>query len=212
MPPCASAIWRLSTRPIPDPSRLRREEGHEQVRRVRQARSFVVDPELEAAALAFPADRDAAAGLQRGVRRVVYQIDQQLLELIGIGADVDVRAAGDVDRQPRFDVGDPADQLRHVDGVEARRRQLGQARVGGREAAERIGSRGDHRQAALHVLVQSPDPTPRLRASIDSRLPAIDLIGASELLISWPMTRISRCHACRSSSRSGRLTSASTSN
>src|SRR2546427_1057481 len=49
------------------------------------------------------------------------------------------------------------------------------------------------------------------RASIDSRLPAIDLIGASELLISWPMTRISRCHACRSSSRSGRVTSASTS-
>ena len=34
-------------------------------------------------------------------------------------------------------------------------------------------------------------------------LPAIDLIGASELLISWPMTRIRRCHACRSSSRSG---------
>ena len=33
------------------------------------------------------------------------------------------------------------------------------------------------------------------RARIDSRLPAIDLIGASELLISWPMTRISRCHA-----------------
>ena len=49
------------------------------------------------------------------------------------------------------------------------------------------------------------------RASIDSRLPAIDLIGASELLISWPMTRIRRCHAWRSSSRSGRLTSASTS-
>ena len=49
------------------------------------------------------------------------------------------------------------------------------------------------------------------RANIDSRLPAIDLIGARELLISWPMTRISRCHACRSSSRSGRLTSESTS-
>src|SRR5215472_7064430 len=39
------------------------------------------------------------------------------------------------------------------------------------------------------------------------RLPAIDLIGASELLSSWPRTRIRRCHAFRSSSRSARLTS-----
>ena len=35
------------------------------------------------------------------------------------------------------------------------------------------------------------------------RLPAIDWIGASELFSSWPSTRISRCQACRSSSRSG---------
>ena len=41
------------------------------------------------------------------------------------------------------------------------------------------------------------------RSTIVERLPAIDLIGASELFISWPMTRIKRCHACRSSSRSG---------
>ena len=46
---------------------------------------------------------------------------------------------------------------------------------------------------------------------IVDRLPAIDLIGASELFISWPMTRIRRCHACRSSSRSGWLRSDSTS-
>ena len=50
-------------------ARLGREERHEQVRRVRQPRSFIVDPQLEAAALALPADGDAAAGLQRGIRR-----------------------------------------------------------------------------------------------------------------------------------------------
>ena len=49
------------------------------------------------------------------------------------------------------------------------------------------------------------------RSMMVARLPAIDLIGASELFISWPMTRISRCHACRSSSRSGWLRSESTS-
>ena len=49
------------------------------------------------------------------------------------------------------------------------------------------------------------------RSMIVERLPAIDLIGASELFISCPMTRISRWKAWRSSSRSGWLRSDSTS-
>ena len=49
------------------------------------------------------------------------------------------------------------------------------------------------------------------RPSSDSRLPAIDLIGASELFSSWPMTRIRRRHASRSCSRSGWLRSESAS-
>ena len=49
------------------------------------------------------------------------------------------------------------------------------------------------------------------RSMMVARLPAIDLIGASELFISWPMTRISRWNAWRSSSRSGWLRSDSTS-
>ena len=48
------------------------------------------------------------------------------------------------------------------------------------------------------------------RETSASRLPAIDLMGASELLSSWPITRMRRCHAARSSSRSARLTSEST--
>ena len=47
-------------------------------------------------------------------------------------------------------------------------------------------------------------------AAMLSRLPAIDLIGASELFSSWPSTRISRCHASRSCCRSGTLTSLNT--
>ena len=45
----------------------------------------------------------------------------------------------------------------------------------------------------------------------DSKLAASDLIGASELFISWPSTRTNRCQARRSSSRSVRLRSVSTS-
>ena len=48
-------------------------------------------------------------------------------------------------------------------------------------------------------------------ATSRSRLPARDLMGASELFISWPRTRMRRCQACRSSSRRARLTSDSTS-
>ena len=40
-----------------------------------------------------------------------------------------------------------------------------------------------------------------------SRLPAMDLMGVSELFSSWPSTRTSRCQACNSSSRNGRVRS-----
>jgi len=52
------------------------------------------------------------------------------------------------------------------------------------ETAQRIRARGDHRQAALHVIV----PVLGHGLAREHRLeaPAIDLIGASELLISWP--------------------------
>src|SRR5439155_1302778 len=50
-----------------------------------------------------------------------------------------------------------------------------------------------------------------VRSTSPRRLSAIDLIGASELFSSWESTRISRRHACRSSSLRARLTSASTS-
>ena len=72
------------------------------------------------------------------------------------------------------------------------------------------GARRDDAQAAPHVARPSPAGGGS-RASSVSRLPAIDLIGASELLSSWPSTRIRRCQAWRSSSRSARLTSVSTS-
>ena len=46
-----------------------------------------------------------------------------------------------------------------------------------------------------------------LPTSRECKLPAMDLIGASELFSSCPNTRINRCHARRSSSRNARLTS-----
>ena len=76
--------------------------------------------------------------------------------------------------------------------------------------------RSDSARAAItarpraHVALASPPGAARARAA-SRGCPAIDLIGASELLSSWPSTRIRRCQAWRSSSRSARLTSDSTS-
>src|SRR5205809_7081040 len=85
---------------------LGREERHEEVRGIRQAGALILNPELERAAFALPAGCDAAAGLQRRVRRVVHEVDQELLELIRIGADRDVRRVGDANGQARLDAGD----------------------------------------------------------------------------------------------------------
>src|SRR6185369_8407638 len=46
-----------------------------------------------------------------------------------------------------------------------------------------------------------------VRAARSSRLDVTERMGVSELFSSWPRTRISRCQACRSSSRRARLTS-----
>jgi len=78
-PPWASAIWRLSARPIPDPPRLGGENG---------TNKFVVPaspgPSSSIRISTFfrifsPADLHAAAGFERGVSGVAQQVDQQLV-------------------------------------------------------------------------------------------------------------------------------------
>ena len=76
----------------------------------------------------------------------------------------------------------------------------------------------DHFRAQARALIsERPSRTSSsqsegldLRRHRSSRDAATDLIGASELLSSWPSTRSSRCHAWRSSSRRARLRSATT--
>ena len=55
---------------------------------------------------------DAAAGLERRVHRVAHEIDQQLLELVGVGGDVTSGPATSDDRQPRLER-DDAPHQRH---------------------------------------------------------------------------------------------------
>ena len=94
---------------------LGREEGHEQVRRIRHARPFVVDPHPHAAVGQAPAHVHAAGGDQRGVGGVAHQVDQQLLELSGVGVDHDVGAAVDAHGESALQAGDAGDQRRQRD-------------------------------------------------------------------------------------------------
>ena len=161
-----------------------REERYEQVGIVGQAGSLIVDPQLERAPSALPADRDAAAGFQRCVDRVVEQIDQELLQLIGIGSNRHFGTGLDRDPEPRLHAGDAAHERGHIDAVDARGGQLRQARVGGGEPTEGVGTRGDHGEAAPHVVGpvvgQIRPRDDRLEASgnrLDGRERVVDLVA-----------------------------------
>ena len=96
LPPCASAICRLSTRPMPEPPGLVVKNGTNRLPVFDSPGPFVLDPQLHRrrrrARQPLPADADAAAGLAHRVDGVANQVDQQLLELIAVALDGDARS------------------------------------------------------------------------------------------------------------------------
>ena len=87
--------------------RLRREERHEEVRAVGQARASVVDPHFGAAAGSprrAPSPprrrRPSRAPRRRALRS---EVDEELLELVGVRGDRQRRPRRDADRQPRLE-------------------------------------------------------------------------------------------------------------
>ena len=102
----------------PGARRLRREERHEQVGvsgRPGPSSSTVTWTRRRLA----PVDPDPAAGLERRVDGVADDVDQQLLELIGIGVDLDVAGRLDRDRQAVLELGDPVGERRDRTGAAA---------------------------------------------------------------------------------------------
>ena len=88
------------------------------------------------------AHRLTAVG-QRGIDGIGQQIDQHLLQLVGIGIESDGGPGIELDRKALLEKGDAFHQGREHDGLEARRGQLRQLPVGLHEAMQRVG-------AALH--------------------------------------------------------------
>ena len=132
------------------PVRLGRIEGHEQVGSPRGP-ALVFDAYLHPVVDGRPRERHPAIGLERGVGRVMHQIDEELIELVGIGPDAEGRAARNGWRYPRLECGRATNPRFDVDVRAVRRRQLGQSSVGGHESAQRFRTPGDHAEAARDI-------------------------------------------------------------
>src|SRR5205814_2035398 len=109
--------------------RLRGEEGHEEIRAALDARTLVLDAQLEHAVASRPTESDAAVRLERRVDGVAYEIDEQLVELIAVGENRDRRSVLDPHREPRLERGDAPHPRGDVDGGALRRRQPREPRI-----------------------------------------------------------------------------------
>ena len=106
----------------------------------------------------------------------------QLLDLVGVGLDGQVGPALDGNRAPLVEPRHLLDQRpgRHATAGSAP--AAGPAGVGGHEAAQRLGAGRDDAEAAPEI--DFPVRRRGSRCTRLPRLPAIDLIGASELFSS----------------------------
>ena len=111
VPPWPSAICRLSTRPMPEPPGLVVKNGTNRLPVFCSPGPSSSMRTSSPVVLQRPAQRDAAAGLERRVHGVAHDVDQQLFELIGVGL---ARSTGGPSaqrhRQPRVERGDAAHQ------------------------------------------------------------------------------------------------------
>ena len=128
------------------------EEGHEQVLGLGQTRAIVFDFDQRMAGLFADADTRAAAGLQGGFGGVLAEVDQCLLDLVGVGVECQFRQRADADRATLFQACNPAHQRRQFHLALVRRRQAGQSRVRGHEAGQRFGAVANDAERTLHIF------------------------------------------------------------
>src|SRR5438270_11709576 len=133
---------------------FRGEERHEEIRAALDARTLVLDAQLEHAVASRPTDSDASMRLERRVDGVAYEIDEQLVELIAVRANRDRRSVLDPYRKSRLERGDAPHPRGDVDGGALRRRQPREPRVRRHETHERVGASGDDGEPALGVVVR----------------------------------------------------------
>ena len=78
--------------------------------------------------------------------------DQQLVQLVGIGLNGEIRTGGDVNCQPLFKAHHTFYPLCHPNGSGLWRGQTREARMGTRKPVEGIAAIGNHVQAGTYVI------------------------------------------------------------
>ena len=180
---------------MPEPVGLRREERDEEVSGVGQPRTLVVDRDLQRAIDLLPVERHLPRGVfERRVNGVADDIDQQLLELIGVSDDSGRLVPEHDDRQPVLEFRDAVDEPLHVGCP------WSAAWAAAPAARTTAGNdRADPERVSIRLRpswISSARGSSGTRDSMRLMLCAMDLIGVSELLISCDSTRTMRCQAC----------------
>src|SRR5579863_1386374 len=100
-----------------------------------------------------PADADASSRFERGIHSVVQQVDEDLLELIGIGLNLHFRPHLELDLKAPFESNDAANARTDLDDPKGGRWKLGEPGIGVHETSEAVRARGNYVQAGAHVLL-----------------------------------------------------------
>jgi len=106
------------------------EEGDEEVGGAGETGAFVFDPNFDHVAVAEPADGDAAFGDQRGVGGVAEEVDEDLLELVGVALNRDGLSSVDLDLKAGLEADGAIDAGGDVEGLKLGAREFREA--GGR--------------------------------------------------------------------------------
>ena len=143
---------------------LGREERHEHVGARGDAAPPIEDADFHVArALDAPLHLRESAGFLRRVEGVAHEVDEQLLELIGIGADDHVRAADHRQQRRRLQRRDPLDHGTDGHVLDGRRRQFRERRVTAQEPVQGLGPRLDDTKPTPHVVARARRPSARVR-------------------------------------------------
>jgi hypothetical protein len=90
-------------------------EGNEEVGGIGNAGAIVLNHDLDRIGRGVPSHAHTAAGFQRGVGGILYQVDYGLLELVGIGVERYLVATHHLDGQTRFQGRGAADKRTDLD-------------------------------------------------------------------------------------------------
>ena len=115
-------------------------EWHKEVGSTGNSGPLVFNRHFHVLGALTPTDLDRSPRLQCRIHCVVNEVDEQLIELITIGHDGDVRTLGNLYRQTGLETCDAFDPSPHIEWFEHGGRQASQPGIRSHEATEGLGT------------------------------------------------------------------------